>query len=56
VRAQVEDIGLLNRDPHLLFNQVGQRTGLIPGNTGEGRLQYPPGANEYNAFIARAMA
>ena len=32
VRDQVEDIGLLNRDPHVLFNQVGQRTGLIPEN------------------------
>lgn len=30
VKKVVEDISLSNRDPHLLFNQVGQRAGLIP--------------------------
>jgi hypothetical protein len=32
VRSEVEKISLTNRDAHLLFNQVGQRTGLIPTN------------------------
>ncbi len=32
VRKIVEEISLSNRDPHLLFNQVGQRAGLIPSN------------------------
>lgn len=32
VRKIVEDVSLSNRDPHLLFNQVGQRAGLIPAN------------------------
>lgn len=32
VKKVVEDISLSNRDPHLLFNQVGQRAGLIPAN------------------------
>jgi hypothetical protein len=31
-RQVVEDISLSNRDPHLLFNQVGQRAGMIPAN------------------------
>jgi AAA15 family ATPase/GTPase len=30
VRRVVEEVSLSNRDPHLLFNQVGQRSGLIP--------------------------
>jgi hypothetical protein len=32
VRKIVEDISMSNRDPHLLFNQVGQKAGLIPSN------------------------
>jgi energy-coupling factor transporter ATP-binding protein EcfA2 len=32
VKRIVEDISLSNRDPHLLFSQVGQRAGLIPAN------------------------
>jgi hypothetical protein len=32
VKKIVEDISLSNRDPHLLFNQVGQKAGLIPAN------------------------
>jgi ABC-type branched-subunit amino acid transport system ATPase component len=32
VREAVETISLANRDPHLLFNQVGQKAGLIPAN------------------------
>lgn len=32
VKKQVEDVGTTNRDPHLLFNQVGQKAGLIPAN------------------------
>lgn len=30
VKGIVNDVALTNRDPHLLFNQVGQRAGLIP--------------------------
>lgn len=30
VKAQVEEVSRLNRDPHLLFNQVGQSLNLIP--------------------------
>jgi predicted ATPase len=30
VKAAVEDVSRTNRDPHLLFSQVGQRAGLIP--------------------------
>lgn len=30
VRKVVEDVSTTNRDPHLLFNQVGQAAGLIP--------------------------
>jgi AAA domain, putative AbiEii toxin, Type IV TA system len=32
VARTVEDISRSNRDPHLLFNQVGQKAGLIPAN------------------------
>jgi hypothetical protein len=32
VKRVVEDVSLSNRDPHLLFNQVGQRAGLIPAS------------------------
>ena len=32
VRKQVEEVANSNRDPHLLFNQVGQKSGLIPAN------------------------
>jgi hypothetical protein len=32
VAKQVDDVALTNRDPHLIFNQVGQKTGLIPAN------------------------
>jgi hypothetical protein len=30
VKKAIEEISLANRDPQLLFNQVGQRTGFIP--------------------------
>jgi hypothetical protein len=30
VRKIVDEVALTNRDPHLLFNQVGQKAGLIP--------------------------
>ena len=30
VRKVIEEVALTNRDPHLLFNQVGQKAGLIP--------------------------
>ncbi|WP_394539815.1 AAA family ATPase [Lysobacter enzymogenes] len=30
VRAAVEEVGSTNRDPHLLFNQVGIKLGFIP--------------------------
>lgn len=30
VKKVVESVSLSNRDPHLLFNQVGQQVGLIP--------------------------
>lgn len=32
VRQRVEDISRSNRDPHLLFNQIGQSLGFIPVN------------------------
>ena len=32
VKKAVEEISNSNRDPHLLFNQVGQKCGLIPAN------------------------
>lgn len=32
VRQTVESVSMTNRDPHLLFNQVGQKAGLIPAN------------------------
>jgi hypothetical protein len=32
VRRVIEEVSLSNRDPHLLFTQVGQRSGLIPAN------------------------
>jgi hypothetical protein len=32
VRLVVEDVSTTNRDPHLLFSQVGQKCGLIPEN------------------------
>jgi hypothetical protein len=30
VKAVVKEINQVNRDPHLLFSQVGQKAGLIP--------------------------
>ena len=30
IKRVVNDVALTNRDPHLLFNQVGQKAGLIP--------------------------
>lgn len=33
VKKAVEEVSLSNRDPHLLFHQVGLRAGLIPENT-----------------------
>lgn len=30
VRAAVEEVGLTNRDPHLIFNQIGIRIGFVP--------------------------
>jgi hypothetical protein len=32
VRSVVKEVSLHNRDPHLLFSQVGERAGLIPAN------------------------
>ncbi|MGE0714251.1 MAG: AAA family ATPase [Alphaproteobacteria bacterium] len=32
IKNIVNDIAITNRDPHLLFNQVGQRAGLIPSS------------------------
>jgi len=32
VRKAVEEVALSNRDPHLLFNQVGQKAGFIPSS------------------------
>ncbi|ESZ17533.1 hypothetical protein X735_01260 [Mesorhizobium sp. L2C085B000] len=32
VKQMVEEISRSNRDPHLLFNQVGQSLGFIPAN------------------------
>jgi ABC-type multidrug transport system ATPase subunit len=32
VKRAVQEVSLSNRDPHLLFNQVGQRAGLIPAS------------------------
>jgi hypothetical protein len=32
VKGVVESVSASNRDPHLLFNQVGQKAGLIPAN------------------------
>jgi energy-coupling factor transporter ATP-binding protein EcfA2 len=32
VKKIVENVSRSNRDPHLLFNQVGRSAGLIPGN------------------------
>lgn len=32
VKTVVEEVSISNRDPHLLFNQVGQKAGLIPSN------------------------
>jgi AAA15 family ATPase/GTPase len=32
VKAVVEDVSNTNRDPHLLFSQVGQKCGLVPTN------------------------
>jgi len=32
VRTVVEEVSNTNRDPHLLFSQVGQRAGLVPTN------------------------
>jgi len=31
VKGVVNEVALTNRDPHLLFNQVGQKAGLVPG-------------------------
>ena len=31
VRHVVKQVSMTNRDPHLIFNQVGQMAGLIPG-------------------------
>jgi len=33
VRAICDEIRIANRDPHLLFEQVGLRLGLLPGDT-----------------------
>jgi hypothetical protein len=32
VKKIVEDISISNRDPHLLFNQIGRAAGLIPAS------------------------
>lgn len=32
VKRIVENVSISNRDPHLLFNQVGRAAGLIPAN------------------------
>ena len=32
VKKAIEDVALTNRDPHLLFNQVGQRVSFTPAN------------------------
>ena len=32
VQTSVEQVSLSNRDPHLLFNQVGIKAGLVPAN------------------------
>ncbi|MBN9546306.1 MAG: hypothetical protein J0I19_12590, partial [Alphaproteobacteria bacterium] len=32
VKSVVKEVSLHNRDPHLLFSQVGEKAGLIPAN------------------------
>jgi hypothetical protein len=32
VQKVIEEVSNTNRDPHLLFDQVGQKAGLIPAN------------------------